>query len=399
MTLISKIQELSEKYYDEVVRIRRHLHQHPELSYKEYQTSEFIKGELEKAGLNYRTIFNTGITGELTGSTGGPVIALRADIDALPVQEKNDLSYKSLTNGIMHACGHDVHTASLLGTLKILNELKDYISGTIKFIFQPAEEKLPGGAKQLIEAGVLEDPKPDFIIGQHVYPDLPAGTIGLKPGPYMASTDEIFLTIRGKGGHGALPHKLNDTVLAASQIICALHQNINRYAPANIPTVISFGKIIGNGATNVIPDEVSIDGTFRTMSETWRAKAHQLIKETAEAIGATHGAECLINIKKGYPVLDNDEAMITKISEFSGEYLGENNIKNLEIRMTAEDFAYYTQKIPGAFFRLGTGNTEKGINAPLHSSTFNIDEMALKTGMGNMAWLAINFLKASEKSN
>lgn len=391
MSLITKIQELSEKYFDEVVQIRRQLHQHPELSYKEYQTSEFIKAELEKTGLTYRTVFNTGITGELAGKPGGPVIALRADIDALPIQEKNEVSYQSLNNGIMHACGHDAHTASLLGTLRILNELKDQFHGSIKFIFQPAEEKLPGGARQMIDAGVLENPKPDLIIGQHVYPDLPAGTIGLKSGAYMASTDEIFLTITGKGGHGALPHKLNDTVLAASQIICAIHQNINRYAPANIPTVISFGKIIADGATNVIPDEVNVDGTFRTMDETWRARAHQLIKETAESIGASHGTKCSVNIKKGYPVLHNEEKIVQKISQFSEKYLGNKNIKELEIRMTAEDFAYYTNEIPGAFFRLGTSNSNKGIKSPLHSSTFNIDEEALKTGMGNLAWIAINF--------
>jgi amidohydrolase len=396
MTLIKKIRELTEKYFDETVQIRRHLHQHPELSYEEYQTSEFIKKELDKIGVSYQTIFKTGITGELHGNSRGPVIALRADIDALPIQEKNEVSYKSIKDGVMHACGHDAHTAALLGTLKILNELKDYLSGSIKFIFQPAEEKLPGGAKQLIEAGVLNNPKPDLILGQHVYPDLPAGTIGLKSGVYMASTDEIFLTVSGKGGHGALPHKLNDTVLTASQIICALHQNTNRYAPANIPTVISIGKVIANGATNVIPDEVSIDGTFRTMDEEWRSQAHQLIRQTAESIAAPHGAECFVNIKKGYPVLKNDEGITNRISEFSREFLGENNIRDLEIRMTAEDFSYYTHEIPGAFIRLGTSTPDTGMDSPLHSSTFNIDEAALKTGMANMAWLAISFSKHAE---
>jgi amidohydrolase len=393
MNLLKKIQELSEKYYEEVVRIRRHLHQHPELSFKEHETSRFIKEELDKMGLSYQTVLNTGITGELIGASEGRVIALRADIDALPIQEKNDVPYKSSNPGVMHACGHDAHTASLLGTLKILSEIKNEFSGTIKFIFQPAEEKLPGGAKQMIEAGILENPKPDLIIGQHVYPDLQAGTIGLKPGAYMASTDEIYMTITGKGGHGALPHKLNDTVLATSQIICALHQNINRYAPANIPTVLSLGKIIANGATNVIPDEVTVDGTFRTMSEPWRAEAHQMIKTTADSIANSHKTECAINIKKGYPVLYNDESIISEISKFSQEFLGNENIKDLEIRMTAEDFSYYTHQIPGAFYRLGTGNPGKGTTAPLHSSSFNIDEEALKTGMGNMAWLAINFLK------
>lgn len=394
MTLKTKIQELSEKYFEDILQIRRHLHQNPELSYEEYETSEFIKNELNKIGLHYRTIFNTGITGELQGkNSSGPVIALRADIDGLPVQEKNDVSYKSKKEGIMHACGHDAHTSALIGTLKILNELKDEFTGTIKFIFQPAEEKLPGGAKQLISEGVLNNPKPDLIIGQHVEPELPAGSIGMKPGMYMASTDEVYLTVTGKGGHAAMPYKIDDTVLAASQIICSLHQNINRYAPPNIPTVLSFGKVIANGATNVIPDEVKIDGTFRTMDESWRAEAHKLIKKIAQSVAVALNTNCAVNVKKGYPVLYNDKQITEKAIEFSKTFLGENQITSLDIRMTAEDFAYYTHELPGIFFRLGTGNDEKNTNFALHSSNFNIDEDALKTGMGNLAWLTLQFLK------
>ena len=398
MTLKTKVQELSEKYFEDIIQIRRHIHQYPELSFKEHETSDFIKNELNKIGLNYRTIFNTGVTGELQGNkAGGPVIALRADIDGLPIQEKNELTYRSKNEGIMHACGHDVHTAALIGTLRILNELRDEFAGTVKFIFQPAEEKLPGGARQLIEEGVLNNPKPELIIGQHVYPDLPTGTVGMKPGVYMASTDEVFLTVSGKGGHAAMPHKINDTVLAASQIICSLHQDINRYAPSNIPTVLSFGKIIANGATNVIPDEVKIDGTFRTMDELWRNEAHRLIKKIAKSIADSLDTSCSVNIKNGYPVLYNDEELTQKATEFSKAFLGKDQINELDIRMTAEDFAYYTHELPGIFFRLGTGNATKNTNLPLHSSNFNIDEEALKTGMGNLAWLTLQFLKDIRK--
>ena len=398
MTLKTEVQELSEKYFEDILQIRRYLHQYPELSFKEHETSDFIKNELNKIGLNYKTIFKTGITGELEGNKkGGSVIALRADIDGLPIQEKNELTYKSRNDGVMHACGHDAHTASLIGTLKILNDLRDEFAGTVKFIFQPAEEKLPGGAKQLISEGVLDNPKPELIIGQHVYPDLPTGTIGMKPGVYMASTDEVFLTVTGKGGHAAMPHKINDTVLAASQIICALHQDINRYAPSNIPTVLSFGKVIANGATNVIPDEVNIDGTFRTMSESWRDEAHERIKKIAKSIADSLDTSCSVNIKNGYPVLYNDIEFTKKATEFSKAFLGEAQIKDLDIRMTAEDFAYYTHELPGIFFRLGTENAAKKVNSSLHASNFNIDEDALKTGMGNLAWLTMQFLKDLSK--
>ena len=297
----------------------------------------------------------------------------------------------------MHACGHDAHASILIGTLKILNELKDEFAGTIKFIFQPAEEKLPGGANDLIKEGVLDNPKPELILGQHVYPELPAGSIGIKPGMYMASTDEIFLTITGKGGHGAMPHKINDTVLAASQIICSLHQDISRYSPPNIPTVMSFGKVIANGATNVIPDEVNIEGTFRTMDESWRAEAHKLIKQIAQSVAESLNTNCAADIKKGYPVLYNDEQITRKATEYSKVFLGEDQIKELDIRMTAEDFAYYTHELPGTFFRLGTGNAAKKTNYALHSSSFNIDEDALKTGMGNLSWLTLQFLKDLRK--
>ncbi|MFO8235359.1 MAG: M20 family metallopeptidase [Bacteroidales bacterium] len=394
MQLKEKILQLAQNHSDDTIRIRRYLHQYPELANEETQTAKFIKQELDSIGLNYETIYKTGIAGTLQGQNPNKkVIALRADIDALPVKEETGLTYASKYEGKMHACGHDVHTASLLGTLKILNELKDSFEGTIKFIFQPAEEKLPGGAKQLIKEGVLENPRPELIIGQHVYPELPAGKLGFRPGTYMASSDEIFITIKGKGGHGAIPDKITDTVLVASQIITTLHQTINRMAPALTPTVLSIGKFIANGTTNVIPDIVDIEGTFRTMNENWRKKAHETIEKTANSLAKKSETNCEILIKKGYPVLINHEQLTQKAMELSGQLWGEEHVKRIDKRMTAEDFAYYSQIIPGIFYRLGTGNANKDTQYPLHSSKFTIDENAIKSGIATMAWLAIKNLE------
>jgi amidohydrolase len=281
----------------------------------------------------------------------------------------------------------------LIGALKILRSLDDQYSGNIRYIFQPGEEKLPGGAKKLIEEGLLEHPRPDLIIGQHVYPELETGQIGFRPGPYMASTDELYLTIKGKGGHGAMPHQYDDTVYLATQLIQSLQQIVSRKAPPTIPTVLSFGKIIANGATNVIPDEVYMEGTFRTMNEEWRNRAHQLIGDICQATFEHTGAWCEVDIVKGYPVLENHEEFTRRAIAYSKELWGKGAVQPLNIRMTAEDFAYYTREIPGVFYRLGVANKERGIDSPLHSSTFNIDEEAMITGMANMAWLAISFLK------
>jgi amidohydrolase len=291
----------------------------------------------------------------------------------------------------MHACGHDAHTASLLGTLRILNDLKDQFEGTVKFIFQPAEEKLPGGAKQMIDEGVLENPAPEFILGQHVYPELTHGKVGFKKGIYMASTDELYFTIKGKGGHAALPDKITNTVLIASQIIIELQKVANELSPKDIPTILSIGKVIANGATNVIPNKVELEGTFRTMDEQWRKTAHEKITETATSIAVKHGATVDVNIKKGYPVLFNNEESTDKIIQFSKEYLGKENVVDLDIRMTAEDFAYYSQIIPATFYRLGTSTSSENAQ-PLHSSNFDINEESLKTGMGTMAYGSIKYL-------
>lgn len=393
--MINKIKEISAKIYDEVVEIRRHIHKHPELSFEEENTSVFIQKKLDEYGIEYTTGYvKYGVLGVIKGSEEGKIIALRTDIDALPIQENSTEEFSSQNKNVMHACGHDVHLASLLGTAKILNEIKSSLKGTVLFVFQPAEEKLPGGAKLMMEDGVFDKYKPDLIIGQHVMPNMPVGNVGFKPGMYMASTDEIYLTIKGKGGHAAMPYQITDTVLIASHIIVALQQIVSRKAKANIPTVLSFGKFIANGATNVIPDEVKIEGTFRTMNEEWRVEVHKLIKKIAQSTAQAMGAECDVNILDGYPYLKNDEQITEKASIYSKQYLGEQNVENMETRMTGEDFAYYTQKYPATFYRLGTMNSKTKEVFPLHSPMFKVDEEALKKSTGLMAWLAYSFLNS-----
>jgi len=395
MDLIDKIKKLSENFNTDVIEIRRYLHQYPEISFKEFNTSKFIASKLDEFNIRYQKGFvKTGIVAKIEGKNPSKkIIALRAEMDALPIEEVNDLQYKSQNKGKMHACGHDVHISSLLGTAKILKSLVPEFEGTVKLLFQPGEEKLPGGAKQMIQEGVLKDPEPEIIIAQHVLPTLNIGTVGFKSGLYMASCDEIYISVKGDGGHAAIPDQMTDTVLIASNIIVALQQIVSRHANTSVPTVLSFGKVLANGSTNVIPDIVSIEGTFRTMNEKWRKEAHKKMAKVAKSIAKSMGGQCEINIVKGYPVLINDKKVTRLAKKFAEEYLGKENVIDLDIRMTAEDFAYFAQARPSTLFRLGTGNNVKNINSPLHSSTFNIDEDALKIGMGIMAWLAISFLK------
>jgi len=392
MDIKNKIKQLADKYFEETLAIRRHLHQNPELSFQEHETAKYIASLLKKMGIKYKSgIAGNGILAFIEGKNPTKkTIALRADIDALPVNEQNDLSYKSTNKGVMHACGHDAHTASMFGTIYILKELQDEFEGTISIIFQPAEEKLPGGAKLMIDEGVLENPKPELIIAQHVYPELTTGKVGFKPGTYMASADELYFTVKGKGGHAAIPDKITNTVLTAAQIITRLHE-IPKQTPKDVPTVLTIGKVIANGATNVVPNEVYMEGTFRTMDETWRKIAHNKITTIATETASSNGAQIEINIKHGYPVLINNQETTQKAISFAQEFLGKENIEELHLRMTAEDFAYYSQVIPATFYRLGTS---KNLNdySPLHSPNFNIDEDALKIGMGTMAFIAYNFI-------
>ncbi|WP_316798782.1 M20 family metallopeptidase [Pedobacter frigidisoli] len=389
----NKVQDLAAQIFKDVVGFRQHLHAHPELSFKEFETSLYVKDKLSKWGIEFTSCANTGVVGLIKGNKpSDKVIALRADMDALPIHEANDKPYASKNPGVMHACGHDVHTSSLLGTAYILNQLKDDFGGTVKLIFQPAEELLPGGASIMIKEGVLEDPKPDYIVGQHVMPLIDAGKVGFRSGIYMASTDELYVTVTGKGGHGAQPHQNIDPVLIASHIIIALQQIVSRNADPRLPSVLSFGKVTANGATNIIPNEVKIEGTFRTLDEDWRAEAHKRMKKMAEGIAESMGGSCDFDIHKGYPFLINEAKLTANARISAEEYLGQENVVDLDIWMAAEDFSFYSQVTDACFYRLGTGNAEKDTQYSVHTPRFDVDEDALQLSTGLMAYIALKQL-------
>jgi amidohydrolase len=391
--LIEKIKLAAKEIHEAVIANRRHLHAHPELSFEEYETSAFVQEQLKAMQIPFEKMANTGVVGVIKGGKpSDKVIALRADMDALPIEEANDVPYKSTKPGIMHACGHDVHTSSLLGTAKILNDLKSEFGGTIKLIFQPAEERLPGGANLMIKEGVLENPKPSAVLGQHVMPLIEAGKIGIRPGKYMASTDELYVTIKGKGGHGAQPQQNIDPVVIMAHMITALQQIVSRNADPRLPSVLSFGKVIANGATNVIPNEVYLEGTFRTLNEDWRAEAHQKMKKMAESIADGMGGSCDFRIERGYPFLINEEALTANLKSFAVDYMGKENVIDLDIWMAAEDFAYFSQVTDACFYRLGTGNKERNITSSVHTPTFDIDEKSLELSTGLMAYLTLKQL-------
>ena len=388
MSAKKQIQDLSKEFLPKIIDIRRNLHSNPELSFQEFETSKYIKSILADWGIPFQEhIANTGIVVLLKGKNPEKsCTALRADFDALPIQEENEVEYCSKNNGVMHACGHDAHTASLLGALKILHTLKSDLEGSIKFIFQPAEERLPGGAKQMISEGVLENPKVDNMLGQHVFPDLEVGKVGFKAGMYMASTDELYITILGKGGHAALPEETKNPIIVASTMLTALYDYFDN--ENDEPSVFSIGFIEGSGSTNVVPYKVKMMGTLRAMDEDWRKTAHIKMLEIAEDFAKRYNVEIDFEIRKGYPFLENDIPLTEKAIETAKQYLGEENVVDLPVRMTAEDFSYYSQKVPSCFYRLGTANKEKGIIHGLHTSKFNIDEDALEIGMGLMAFFA-----------
>ena len=388
-----KIQDLAKTIFDDVVANRRHLHSHPELSFHEVETSAFIAKKLDELGLAYERMADNGLVALIKGEKpSDQVVALRADMDALPILEANDVPYKSQNTGVMHACGHDAHTSSLLGTAKILTSLRSEFGGTVKLIFQPAEEKLPGGASLMIKEGVLQNPTPQAVIGQHVMPFIDAGKVGFRAGKYMASADEIYVTVKGKGGHAAQPQQNIDPVLITAHILTALQQVVSRFADPKTPSVLSFGKVIANGATNVIPNEVYLEGTFRTMDEEWRAEAHIKMKKLAEGIAESMGGSCDFNIMKGYPFLVNEEKLTASARGFAVEYLGKENVLDLDIWMAAEDFAYYSQVADSCFYRLGTRNESRGITSSVHTPTFDVEESALQLSTGLMAYLAVKQL-------
>ena len=387
-----KIKSAAAAIYPELIEIRRHLHQYPELSFQEFETAKYIEYTLKRWGIEkVERIAETGVLARIEGKNPKKRhIALRADIDALPITEQNTTDYISKNKGLMHACGHDVHTTSLLGTAYILNQFKNDWEGSLTFIFQPGEEKLPGGASLVIKGGHLDNPRPDCILGQHVEPEMEVGKIGIRSGLFMASADEIYITVKGKGGHGAKPHQCIDTVLLASQLIVSLQQIVSRRAEPTTPTVLSFGKINSEGgATNIIPEKVFIEGTLRTFDEKWRFEAHKMIKDMAQQLCESMGGTCDIRIEVGYPFVKNHEKLTEKLKETASDYLGSENIVEVPARMGAEDFAYYTHLMPASFYRLGSKNPN---GTGLHSPIFDIDERALEIGAGLMAWLSIHDL-------
>ena len=385
-----KIKALARKYAPSFIEIRQHLHAHPELSYQEFETSRFVQSKLTEFGIPFEIKATTGVVGLIKGKNPDKkVIALRADMDALPIKEANDIPYRSVHEGIMHACGHDVHTSCLLGASRILSETKNDWEGTVKLIFQPGEEKNPGGASLLIKEGVLENPKPSSIFGLHVHPGLEVGKTSFRAGKVMASADELYFTIKGKGGHAASPHLCIDPILIASHLIISLQQVVSRNNDPHNPSVLSITSIKGGATTNVIPNEVKLKGTFRAMNEEWRYKAHDLIRNISTGLVRSMGGELDLLIDVGYPSVYNHEALHELAKEQAEKFLGKSNVELTEKRMGAEDFGYYSQQIPGCFFRLGVMNREKGITSGVHTPTFNIDENAIEIGMGMMAWLAV----------
>jgi amidohydrolase len=392
--LKDRIKSLAQAYKQEVIANRRHLHSHPELSFKEYETAAFVAEKLKEIGITeIESKATTGWSALIRGKNPEKkVVALRADMDALPIIEANEVPYKSQNPGVMHACGHDAHTASLLGAAKILHEVRDQFEGTIKLIFQPGEEIIPGGASLMIKDKVLENPRPNSILGQHVMPMIPAGKVGFRSGLYMASTDELYLTIKGKGGHGAMPETFIDPVLISAHLLVALQQIVSRVANPKIPSVLSFGRVEALGATNIIPNEVKIQGTFRTLDEAWRAKAHEKMRLIAQGIVEGMGGQLDFEIRKGYPFLKNDPELTARSVAAAQNYLGAENVLDLDIWMAAEDFAFFSQEVDGCFYRLGTRNEARGITSGVHTSTFDIEEEALEIGAGLMAWLAVSEL-------
>jgi hippurate hydrolase len=386
--MIEKIKKLAKQYAPEFIEVRHHLHANPELSYEEFETSQFVQNKLTSFGIPYEVIATTGVVGLIKGKNPEKrIIALRADMDALPIKEENNVSYKSTKEGLMHACGHDVHTTCLLGAARILNETKNDWEGTVKLIFQPGEEKNPGGASYMIRDGVLENPKPSAIFAMHVHPGLQLGKLSFRSGKVMASADEIYITVKGKGGHAASPHVCIDPILIASHLIISLQQIVSRNSNPFNPSVLSITSVQGGTTTNVIPNEVKLKGTFRAMDEAWRTKAHELISANAAALVKSMGGEIDLLIDKGYPAVINNEQLYEAAKKGAGEFIGAANVEETELRMGAEDFGYYAQQIPACFYRVGVMNKEKGITSGVHTPTFNIDEDAIEIGIGFMAWL------------
>ena len=388
----SKIKNIVDASLKKIVSWREHLHAHPELSFQEVNTSAFVASNLEELGIPYQNgIAGTGLVALIKGrNPEKQCIALRADLDALPIHEENEVPYKSQKQGVMHACGHDVHTTCLLGAAIVLNQLKNEFEGTIKLIFQPGEERLPGGASMMINEGVLENPKVDKILALHVYPSMDVGKVGFKPGLYMAACDELYLTVKGKGGHAALPNAYNNPVMLISHLLPKLETYLTSISDSTSPYILAFGKLQAEGETNVIPEFAKADGTLRTMDEEWRTSIHKKLKSFVSEFLAINNAEGELQIIKGYPCLKNDETLTKNCMQSAKDYLGTENVESMDVRLTAEDFSFFSQKIPACFFRLGVRNEDLGIVHGLHHPKFDIDKNALKFGAGLMAYITLN---------
>jgi amidohydrolase len=386
-----QIQQLAKQYAQEFIEIRRHIHAHPELSFQEVETAAFVRKKLDSWGIEYTAqVGGEGVVAIVKGNNpSSRSVALRGDMDALPIEEKTGVEYQSKNIGIMHACGHDVHTTCLLGAAKILNELKGHWNGTLTLVFQPAEEKLPGGASIMLKDGLFSKEKPEKMLAQHVFPELPVGKVGITPGAYMASSDELYITVKGKGGHGAKPDHAVDPVLIASHLIIALQQVVSRWSNPITPSVLTIGKVSANGATNIIPSEVTMEGTFRTFDENWRIDAHQRMIALAKGLVEGMGGTVEFRVERGYPVVYNDPVVTAVSRKIAEDYLGKDNVVTLERRATAEDFAYFSQVVPGCFYRLGTASENGDNRFSVHHPQFNIDEKAIELGMGLMAYMAV----------
>ncbi|SHI69992.1 M20 metallopeptidase family protein [Pseudozobellia thermophila] len=390
MGLKKDIRALAKKHFGECVDVRRHLHENPELSFQEYRTCGYLREQLQKMGLtDIKTVAETGLLATVKGEPGGKPVLLRADIDALPISERNEVAYASKNPGVMHACGHDAHAAMLLLCAKILVQLKDRLKGDVHLLFQPGEEVMPGGATRVLGEEAYQNLGSPIHIGQHVRPDIPVGKVGFRSGKFMASMDELFLTVKGKGGHAAMPENAIDPVLIASHIIVAAQQLVSRMGSPKIPSVLSFGKVLADGAINVLPDEVYIEGTFRTFDENWRKEALAKLETLVKGMAKSMGGSCELKINHGYPHLVNDPQLTADLAKGAEEYIGSAKVIEVDQWMAAEDFAYYSHNGPACFFMLGVGNSEKGIVSGLHTPTFDLDESAIEIGGGLMAWLAL----------
>ena len=399
--ILKELNTKIENIFPKIVAIRRHIHQHPELSFQEYETSAYIQQQLGDLGIPFEIVAQTGVVAVLTGqkSASDDIVVLRADIDALPIDEQNDVGYKSKNSGVMHACGHDFHTANLLGAASILNDYKTEFSGKIILLFQPAEEKIPGGAIQVLESGILESFGGTIkaVLGLHVSPRVSVGKVGLRSGRFMASSDEFYFTIKGRGGHAAEPHRAVDPIMIGAQLLTTLQQVVSRKANPDVPSVLTFGRFIGDGAANVIPEEVKLAGTFRTMDEVWRKEALEMVAEIAATLPVSLGAKVEVEVRHGYPALYNDPALTQKVKTIIAETMGNSVPQDLEIWMAAEDFAYYSYRYPALFMLIGTNNDDSATQYGLHNPQFNLDEKAFETSIAVLVNAAISLLNESNE--